>query len=150
MTTTSPSRTPICALCHDLNYLVERGPHWTLALNLNQSLPGKCVLVLNRHAEDVRELAVEEWSDLHVQIARTTAALDALFDPDLYNYAFLMNQDAHVHLHVVPRYSSPRQWGGERFVDPHFGGLFGTEQRQLSWEALEDLRDAIRERLPDA
>lgn len=150
MTTTSPSRTSGCALCHDLNYLVERGPRWTLALNVNQSLPGRCVLVLNRHAEDVRALAVEEWSTLHRQVARATAALDALFDPDLYNYAFLMNQDAHVHLHVVPRYSSAREWRGERFVDPHFGGLFGTEQRQLSREALEALRDAVRERLPGA
>jgi diadenosine tetraphosphate (Ap4A) HIT family hydrolase len=149
MATTSPSRTAACALCDDLKYIVERGPLWTLALNLNQSLPGRCVLVLNRHAEDVRELAVEEWSDLHRQIARATAALDTLFDPDLYNYAFLMNQDAHIHLHVVPRYSSPREWRGERFVDPHFGSLFGTEQRHLPREALEALRDAIRERLPD-
>lgn len=95
-------------------------------------------------------MAVEEWSDLHLQITRTTTALDSLFDPDLYNYTFLINQDAHVHLHVVPRYCSPREWRGERFVDSYFGGLFGTEQRQLPREALQDLRDAIRERLPDA
>jgi diadenosine tetraphosphate (Ap4A) HIT family hydrolase len=87
-----------CGLCEWLRHVVERGEFWTLALNLNQNLPGRCVLVLNRHCEHVSELAAEEWSSLHPYIERVTTALDDLFAPDLYNFAFLMNYDAHVQI----------------------------------------------------
>jgi diadenosine tetraphosphate (Ap4A) HIT family hydrolase len=47
---------PACNRCHGLRHVVERGEHWTLALNRNQNLPGKSVLVLNRHCERVPDL----------------------------------------------------------------------------------------------
>lgn len=96
----------------------------------------------------VTELAPDEWTDLHEEIHRTCAALDALFEPDQYNHAFLMNVDAQVHLHMVPRYNNPRQWDGKTFDDPHPGELFGTEQRVLDHDELARLAAAIRDRLP--
>ena len=65
-----------------------------------------------------------------------------------YNYALLMNLGAQVHLHVVPRYSSSREWDGQTYDDPHFGELFGVEQRILDPAALGKLSQAIRSRLP--
>ena len=70
-----------CVLCNGLRHVVERGELWMLALNLNQNLPGKCVLVLNRHCERVAELTAEEWAALHPCVTRTTAALHSLFAP---------------------------------------------------------------------
>lgn len=136
-----------CALCDGLEHVVERGALWTLALNRNQNLLGKCMLVLNRHAESVAALTPEEWADLRPWTSRATAALDRLFAPDLYNLAFLMNQDAHVHLHIVPRYIAPREWGGETYDDPHYGALFGTEQRLASEETVRLLAEELRKRL---
>lgn len=78
------------------------------------------------------------------------AAVDRLFAPDLYNHCFLMNQDRQVHLHLVPRYAAPRQWEGETFDDPHWGTLFGREQRLLSDAQLAKLADEIRAALPPA
>ena len=127
--------------------MVERRELWTLAINRNQNLLGKSVLVLNRHCERVLELTAEEWADLHPYVARVTAALDSLYAPDSYNLAFLMNLDAHVHLHIVPRYASPRQWRGETYSDPHYGSLFGTEERSVTEETLEALADAVKGRL---
>jgi diadenosine tetraphosphate (Ap4A) HIT family hydrolase len=138
---------PACNLCHGLRHIVERGEHWTLALNGNQNLPGKSVLVLNRHREGVSDLTAEEWASLHPYTGRVTSALDGLFAPDLYNFAFLMNLDAHVHLHVVPRYASPVQWRGETYADEHYGSLFGSEQKSASEEALDELAEALRSRL---
>lgn len=43
------------------------------------------------------------WGDLRDGVPHS-AAIDGLFAPDLYNHAFLMNEDRQVHLHVVPRY----------------------------------------------
>ena len=128
--------------------LVTAGPLWTVAVNRNQNLLGKTVLVVNRPVESVA-LRPDEWADLHRQIARVTVALDELFEPDQYNHAFLMNADARVHMHVVPRYCAERSWGGLVFSDPHFGSLFGTEQRVLEQRALALLAAAIRTHLPE-
>ena len=138
---------PGCNLCERLRHVVERGELWTLALNRNQDLPGKCILVLNRHCERVSDLTVQEWASLHPYTERTASALDDLFAPDLYNFAFLMNFDAHVHLHVVPRYASPVEWRDETYTDEHYGSLFGKEQRLASEEALNELAETLKEKL---
>ncbi len=138
---------PECNLCGGLRHVVERGEFWTLALNHNQNLPGKSVLVLNRHRERVQDLTAQEWASLRPYTARVTSALDKLFVPDLYNFAFLMNFDAHVHLHIVPRYASPIEWRGETYADEHYGFLFGKGQRPASEEALGELAKTLKERL---
>lgn len=137
-----------CALCGCLRHVVARGALWTLALNRNQNLLGKAMLVLNDHHESVADLSASEWAALHPEIARATAVLDGLFAPDQYNVAFLMNLDRHVHLHIVPRYEAPREWGGATFPDQHFGGLFGTEQRPLPAAALDVMAAELASRLP--
>ncbi|MGH3145770.1 MAG: hypothetical protein ACRDTR_08210, partial [Rubrobacter sp.] len=67
-----------------------------------------------------------------------------LFVPDQYNFAFLMNLNAHVHLHVIPRYATSREWRGETYDDPHYGSLFGTEQRLPPEETLSALAGAVK------
>jgi diadenosine tetraphosphate (Ap4A) HIT family hydrolase len=127
--------------------VVEAGPIWMIAVNMNQNLLGKTMVVLNRRCESVTELTIAEWTDLHTQLVRLRAALDILFKPDQYNYAFLMNVDRQVHLHVVPRYETVRQWSGQQFEDPHWGEVFGTKRRILGPKELERLRDEIRAQL---
>jgi diadenosine tetraphosphate (Ap4A) HIT family hydrolase len=39
-------------------------------------------------------------------VQRTTERLRRAFAPDHFNYAFLQNQDRHVHQHVIPRYAA--------------------------------------------
>jgi diadenosine tetraphosphate (Ap4A) HIT family hydrolase len=127
--------------------LVEESRYWTIAVNLNQNLIGRLILVLNRDAEAVTAVSSAEWSDLHREIARTRCVLDDMFQPDQYNYAFLMNQAAQVHLHVVPRYAQQRTWSGAQFEDSHYGELFGHEQRILPDGQLARLAVEIRRRL---
>lgn len=119
--------------------VIDDAPNWTLAVNRNQNLLGKVMLAARRPVTSVVDLRAEEWLELHHEIARVCAALDALFQPDQYNHAFLMNVDAEVHLHIVPRYRHDRQWKGMVFADPAFGGLFGTEQRVLGPDMLAAL-----------
>jgi diadenosine tetraphosphate (Ap4A) HIT family hydrolase len=128
--------------------VIVAGPLWTVAVNRNQNLLGKTMLVANRRVESVPALYQDEWLDLHRQISRVSVALDQLFRPDQYNHAFLMNLDAQVHLHVVPRYRQARTWSGHTFTDPHFGQLFGTEQRLLPAADMAALATAIRAYLP--
>jgi diadenosine tetraphosphate (Ap4A) HIT family hydrolase len=102
-----------------------------VALNVNQNLLGKTIVVLARHEEDVTALAPGEWSALHAIVARHVAGLRAAFSPDHLNYAFLQNQDRHVHLHVVPRYASTRVVAGQVFDDPDWPGHYDPARERL-------------------
>ena len=128
--------------------LIEEGRFWALAVNLNQNLLGKTMLVATRPVESVTALTEPEWLDLRTQMARLTAAVTALWQPDQFNHAFLMNADAQVHLHVVPRYRAARTWRGMTFEDPHWGELYGKEQNFLPGADLAALTAAIRSHLP--
>jgi diadenosine tetraphosphate (Ap4A) HIT family hydrolase len=88
-----------------------------------------------------------EWSRLQLEIQRVVPALEHLSQPDQFNFAFLMNLDAQVHLHVVRRYALPRRWHDLDFVDPHWGSAFGDEQRVLEPDQLQPLADEIRSQL---
>jgi diadenosine tetraphosphate (Ap4A) HIT family hydrolase len=110
-----------CSLCDpDLAPVLAESDHWRLVLNRNQNFLGKCFLALNRHMEVVSQLSPLEWMDLHRQLILATQALTVAFQPDHFNYAFLQNQDRHVHLHLIPRYAGPRTFAGIVFEDPDY------------------------------
>jgi diadenosine tetraphosphate (Ap4A) HIT family hydrolase len=132
----------------DSSTVLREGALWRVALNRNQDLLGKAVLVLRREADDVLDVTGEEWASFTEELRRVRAAVDALFRPDAWNHAFLMNADPQVHCHVVPRYAGERRWKDQVFTDPHFGQVFGAEQRLLPSAQLEALRDEIRAQLP--
>lgn len=127
--------------------VIEERPSWTLAVNRNQDLLGKTLLVLQRTCDAVVDIESDEWSSLRLELRRLVPALDRLFQPDQLNFAFLMNLDAQVHLHVVPRYASPRQWHDREFADAHWGSAFGDEQRVLDRGELKMMADEIRAQL---
>jgi len=112
------SDNPTCGLCSPtLAPLIASDHDWRLILNHNQNLLGKCFWVLQRHEEQVAALTSAEWVALHGHIQHTVAALSAVWMPDHFNIVFLQNQDRHVHLHVIPRYASPRDVLGRTFED---------------------------------
>jgi diadenosine tetraphosphate (Ap4A) HIT family hydrolase len=138
----------VTALELDPVTVLEEGALWRVALNRNQDLLGKALLVLRREADDVLDVTPAEWVAFTEALRRVRTAVDELFRPDGWNHAFLMNVDAQVHCHVVPRYAGERRWAGQVFRDPHFGAVFGPEQRVLPAAELEALRDLVRSRLP--
>ena len=94
-----------CSLCNpQLGPLLNESEHWRLVLNWNQDLLGKCFLATRRHVETLVALTPEEWADLQPQLQRVTSRLVTAFVPAHFNYAFLQNQDRHVHVHIIPRY----------------------------------------------
>jgi diadenosine tetraphosphate (Ap4A) HIT family hydrolase len=113
--------TESCALCGSLETpSLHETRFWRTALNRNQNLLGKLIVVLRRHEEQVAALSSEEWGELQDHVVWATERLRAAFSPDHFNYAFLQNQDRHVHLHVIPRYAAPRQLAGLGFSDADY------------------------------
>lgn len=136
----------VCTLCSPaLAPIVGESRHWRLVLNRNQCLLGKCLLVLRRHQELVVALTTDEWIDLHEQIRRSAAMLTSAFQPDHFNYAFLQNEDRHVHLHVIPRYAGPREFFGLTFIDPDFPGHYTPDvSRTLAGQQMRALAELLK------
>ena len=84
----------------------------SLFLNLNQHYPGRCLFILNHHSEHFHELEDEEFARFNRSIKLLGARLEALYRPDLINYALLGNHVQHVHWHIIPRYKTDENWGG--------------------------------------
>ncbi len=135
------------ALTHepDPRWRIAESGHWTVVLNTNQTLLGRCFLVLKRPETDVTALTDPELLDLWATVRRVKSALDRLWSPDHYNYAFLMNLDRQVHFHVIPRYRSPRHLAGYTFEDPDFGGHYDPDRsRDLDEAGYEAVLAALR------
>ena len=124
--------------------VLRESEHWSLVLNRNQNLLGKCMLVLRRYVESISDLTDDEWGSLRDEMVAATAMLEAAFQPDHFNYAFLQNEERRVHLHVIPRYVEPREFGGRVFVDEDFLGpqpmrTWATSSLVLGTEEFEAL-----------
>ncbi|MCU1455661.1 MAG: hypothetical protein JWN46_3807 [Acidimicrobiales bacterium] len=127
--------------------VIDQRSEWTLAVNRNQNLLGKLILGLRRPSSSVTDVSTAEWASLRVEIQRATSVLDRCFRPDQFNFAFLMNVDPQVHLHVLPRYATARRWHGREFTDPDWGAAFGRQRRDLDPADLKALADEIRAEL---
>ena len=135
-----------CSLCgSSLTPVLDETAFWQVWLNVNQNLLGKLVIVLKRHEEQVAKLTVAEWLALHTQMQRTTEQLRRAFAPDHFNYAFLQNQDRHVHLHVIPRYAALREVSGIVFDDPDYPDHYAVpgRERRVSAAVLAALAELL-------
>ncbi len=66
------------------------------------------------------------------------------FAPVHFNYAFLQNQDRHVHLHVIPRYAKPRDVAGVRSTDSAYPDHYELGQEKVLGEpALREIANAL-------
>ncbi len=92
-------------------------------LHAHQPLPGWCVLYLKDHAEHLHELAPERQARLWADVGGVARAVHEAFSPRRLNYECLGNVMAHVHWHVIPRYTPP--------IDPESGATVWT--RPSSW-----------------
>jgi diadenosine tetraphosphate (Ap4A) HIT family hydrolase len=139
-----------CTLCDpNLAPIISDSDYWLLVLNKNQNLLGKCFLVLRRHLETVTHLEQSEWIDMHQQLTKATEVLLQAFFPDHFNYAFLQNQDRHIHLHIIPRYKKPRQLIDVVFDDPDYPNHYRVPApgRYLAEEQLTELAERLRRHL---
>lgn len=139
-----------CSLCEPtLGPVLHETTTWQLVLNHNQNLLGKCFLALRRHLEVVPDLTSDEWAMLQSQIQLANTMLSLAFAPDHVNYAFLQNQDRHIHLHIIPRYATPRQFAGLIFADVDYPAHYAVPSpvRRLEPAQQRVLADLLQQQL---
>src|SRR5262245_30145129 len=138
----------LCSGCDrfriDERDLVGSWERWHVVVNHNQNYLGKVMLVLRRHDTDATNLTSDEQAELWRLLRGVKAALVGAFQPDHFNYAFLMNLDAHVHLHIIPRYAQPRVFAGRTFTDGRLGEHYDLGSQIVSVELRQMIALALR------
>ena len=101
---------------------------WEIYVHENQGYLGRCVLWCKREdALALTHATVEEQHELFLVLRALEVALRHCFQPNLLNYAFLGNQNHHLHCHVIPRYEESRSFMGHTFNDFLFGENYKTD-----------------------
>ena len=127
--------------------IVKDYSSWTLILAEGQLPLGWCITFLKRHIEFFEELTDEELLELKQVITELKWALGKTFRPDWFNVMQLGNAENHLHVHLVPRYKEPREYGGRTFADQDYGKMIIDRWEPESEEFLIGLGNHIRENM---
>lgn len=134
----------------DSKWIVRDYTHWTLYLHTNQCYLGRMFLWAKREdAVDLADISDSEKNELHEILRSLRRALAGLFKPDLMNYGSLGNVTKHLHVHVVPRYASPRMFDGRQFLDERWGHNYYPYNREhvTPERTLVKIKEAIAEKV---
>ena len=131
--------------------LLFEAQYWRVCLAPNQSLLGRCVIHLRRHAGDLADLAESELLEFLSVVKKAEASVKSAFEATMFNWSCYMNHsyresspNPHVHWWAVPRYNRKVEFGDLTFEDPHFGNPYDPYR----WLDLEkELRMAIADKI---
>ena len=82
-----------------------------------------------RGVEDFLDVKGEVREEFFLIGQEVKSALKRLFKPDKMNYAALSNTSEKIHVHLVPRYKEPREFGGVVFHDTRWGKNYAPYDR---------------------
>ena len=98
--------------------LLHEYEDWVVLLRPAQPTLGSLVLACKEDATSLGTVSAKAYAELATVIADLERALSTAFDHQKINYLALMMVDPHVHFHVIPRYSSSRDFAGSTWNDP--------------------------------
>jgi len=123
--------------------------YWVVLLRPRQITAGSLVLVCKESAAVLSQVSATAYAELPRVTGELEAALARSFEYEKINYLALMMVDKHVHFHVLPRYSGPREVAGITFVDSDWPKPADiTNTTPMSDEQFNSLRTLLRENWP--
>ena len=103
--------------------LLHEGEHWALLARPSQVTLGSLVLCSTSEARSYADLPVAAFAEQAQAVSLAEQVLRDVARPEKVNYLMLMMVDPHVHFHIIPRYSEPREHEGTSFPDSGWPGL---------------------------
>jgi len=98
------------SLIHDYQY-------WSVLLRPQQVTLGSLIIAAHSEVTQLSHLGVEAMTELAQVTTDVEKTLKSCFQYDKINYLMLMMVDPHVHMHVIPRYESIREFRQISFTD---------------------------------
>ncbi len=92
------------------NYIFIRRSHAFAVLNIYPYSNGHCLVLSNRHVNDIDKLKREELADMMDLLMEVKGLLTRVLKPDGFNIGLNLGRSAgagipgHVHVHIVPRW----------------------------------------------
>ncbi|MBN2240928.1 MAG: hypothetical protein JW712_14255 [Dehalococcoidales bacterium] len=128
--------------------LVKDYEYWAVYIHRNQGYLGRCVVWCKRKdALDLTDATPEEREELFVILLVLKEAINSVFHPDWFNYAFLGNGTRHFHCHLIPRYATRQVYMGTVFEDRLYGHNYKTDH---TFHTPKEVLISIREELKKA
>ena len=98
--------------------LVQDYEHWVVLARPAQCTLGALVLVNKSDAQAFSAIGATSFQELDRVTQDIETSLRAFRPFKKINYLMLMMVDKEVHFHVIPRYDSDQEFGGETYTDP--------------------------------
>lgn len=89
------------------------------ALSYDHTYGGRSVVILRDHETDLNYFMKAKqlmYIAFMEDVSAVADAIEAVCSPERINYAFYMNTNAHLHVHLIPRYAAE----GDAIHDPPF------------------------------
>jgi diadenosine tetraphosphate (Ap4A) HIT family hydrolase len=96
---------------------IKRMPVSVAALSYDQEYTGRSVVILRDHETDLNFFMKTKqllFITFMEDVSAIVDAIEAACNPDRINYSIFMNQNSHLHVHIIPRYKAE----GEAFNGP--------------------------------
>jgi ATP adenylyltransferase len=142
----TPARKGGCVFCaaqksasDERHYIVARGKHSFVILNLYPYNSGHCMVVPNRHVPTLEALSEAEYAEMFRFVRKVIAGLGEVSAPDGFNIGANFGRSAgagiddHIHIHIVPR------WSGDTNFMPVLADIkVISEEMGRTWRRLRD------------
>lgn len=125
-------------------YLVKEYAHWTLSVRYDVATLGGCVAITKENHTHLRELSADEWTEFGELCKDFENATKKAFKAEKWNYLCLMMVDEHTHFHLLPRYSSPREFAGKEWEDRWWPRPTGSEKVTANHGEIIAVRDELK------
>jgi diadenosine tetraphosphate (Ap4A) HIT family hydrolase len=127
------------------NTLLHEYKHWVVLLRPKQVTLGSVILAHKGEATKLPEVSPESFSELAEITKDIESTLNNLFQFEKINYLLLMMVDKNVHFHVIPRYSTAKQFMDVEFVDTGWPKPIDiTKNVDLKENQFSDLLEKIK------
>jgi len=116
------------------NYIFIRRERAFAVLNIYPYSNGHCLVLSNRHVNDIDKLKREEWTDMMDVLMETKRLLTRVLKPGGFNIGLNLGRSAgagipgHVHVHIVPRWKSDHNFmpvtAGTRIISQSLNAIY--------------------------
>jgi len=134
-----------CPMCRkwedDADLRIAELEYCYVTLNRDQFFPGYCFVFTKTHVTELFHLDRVTRQGVMEEVTAVAAALDRILKPSKLNYELLGNMVAHMHWHIVPRFSDGPLWPKPIWSEPHTEVHLTAEEYN---QRIALIREALR------
>ena len=124
--------------------------HWVIEVSYRQHTLGSFIIFCKREGiEKISELNQDEFIELGKVMKEIENALSDIdvFRPDRFNYLQMGNKLHGLHFHGIPRYSEPRMFNDQKWVDKSYGNVPIWSKNDVDHDIVEKIKETIKPHL---